>query len=184
MRKQLFSNSGGLSTQLEKIMSNLNELNLTELMTRATTDVFSTMVSMELESSNTPCEESTNGEKKIVGSVGFAGAIKGVVYLHLHEGLAGIITETMLGLEASELGEDEINDVVGELSNMIGGNVKSRLCDAGFSCQLSVPSVARGNQFDIRPMAVNGERIEDCVFQNDGDQIRLVVALKNGETEA
>jgi chemotaxis protein CheX len=37
-----------------------------------------------------------------------------------------------------------VNDAIGELSNMVAGYVKSRLCDAGLPCVLTIPSVVRG----------------------------------------
>jgi len=35
------------------------------------------------------------------------------------------------------------------LTNMITGNVKSQLCDAGFNCSLSIPSVVRGDKITV-----------------------------------
>jgi CheY-specific phosphatase CheX len=37
--------------------------------------------------------------------------------------------------------------VIGELVNMIGGNLKSNLCDAGISTKLSAPHVSRTKDF-------------------------------------
>jgi CheY-specific phosphatase CheX len=90
----------------------------------------------------------------------------------------------MLGMPVEELGAAEVNDVVGELSNMIGGNFKSRLNDAGFSCSLSVPTVVRGDHLQIDPLVVDGGIIRECGFLHNGNSIRMIAAVKNGETES
>jgi len=46
----------------------------------------------------------------------------------------------MLGLPPDEItGETEVNDVVGEATNMLTGGLKSWLCDAGSDCAVSTP---------------------------------------------
>jgi chemotaxis protein CheX len=58
----------------------------------------------------------------------------------------------MLGLAEAELqGDEMVNDVIGELSNMIVGCAKPRLCDAGAPCVLTIPSIVRGQNFEIEP---------------------------------
>jgi CheY-specific phosphatase CheX len=41
-------------------------------------------------------------------------------------------------------------DVIGELCNIISGNFKSKLCDAGLNCKLSPPRIARTAKFKLR----------------------------------
>ncbi|MCD6184766.1 MAG: chemotaxis protein CheX, partial [Deltaproteobacteria bacterium] len=67
----------------------------------------------------------------------------------------------MLGMEVEEIESDEeIYDVIGELSNMIGGDLKSRLCDADLECQLSIPSTTSGSNFRIESKGwIKQERI-------------------------
>ena len=42
-----------------------------------------------------------------------------------------------------------VNDAVGELTNMLAGMIKSRLCDKGVTCVISIPAVVRGQSFRI-----------------------------------
>jgi chemotaxis protein CheX len=52
------------------------------------------------------------------------------------------VAARILGLEPQQIaGEAEINDAVGELLNIIAGNFKSNLCDAGLDCSLETPQV-------------------------------------------
>jgi chemotaxis protein CheX len=82
----------------------------------------------------------------IVGAIGLTGRANGVVYTAFSQSLANLITEKILGGEPSS---QDVSDVVGELTNMITGNVKSQLCDAGFNCSLSIPSVVRGDKITV-----------------------------------
>ena len=86
---------------------------------------------------------------QIIGSLGFAGKATGVICLNTGLNFAKVITSRMLGIPEAETDDGEmVNDAFGELSNMIVGRVKSRLCDAGWSCTLTIPSIVRGR--DLR----------------------------------
>src|SRR5579872_5935742 len=103
--------------------------NICEFMNRHLVDVFETMLSMKavpVPNSGTP-----QLDERVTGSVAFAGdRINGAVYLHLTTAFAGQVAGAMLGLPAEELGEAEVNDVVGEATNMLTGGLKSWLCDS------------------------------------------------------
>lgn len=82
----------------------------------------------------------------VTGAIGLSGKINGVVYTAFSEGLAKYVAEKILGGAASD---QDVADVVAELTNMITGNLKSRLCDMGFNCALSIPSVVRGDEINV-----------------------------------
>ncbi|HEN21154.1 MAG TPA: chemotaxis protein CheX, partial [Desulfobacteraceae bacterium] len=58
----------------------------------------------------------------------------------------------------------EIHDVIGEVSNIVGGSLKSRFCDSGLPCELSIPSITSGSDFHIESM--NWARCERYIFGN------------------
>ncbi len=156
----------------------LASFNLASFLRTATQDVFETMLSMTL------CENGgiaalPGGARQVVGSVSMAGAISGTVNIYVSDMFAKVITADMLGMELDEVdSEEEIHDVVGELSNMIGGDLKSRLCDAGFDCSLSIPSITSGMDFQIES---KGWAVNEQVFFEYQDHIALIEAfLKNG----
>ena len=112
-------------------MSEINSLDIKEFITNAVSDVFDTMLSMEVESTAAGQTENYNGGH-IVGTVSLAGKVLGNLNLHVGEAFAMQITAAMLGMELDEIdGNEEIHDVIGEVCNMIGGDLKSRLCDSG-----------------------------------------------------
>ena len=83
----------------------------------------------------------------VTGSVSLSGKASGIVYTAYSQAMARSLTIRVLGCESPD--EEEISDVVGEFTNMITGNLKSHLCDAGFPCQLSIPTVMRGVDISV-----------------------------------
>ncbi|MBL0702060.1 MAG: chemotaxis protein CheX [Desulfosarcina sp.] len=159
-------------------MSELNRIDLKNCLVNAIADVFDTMLSMKVEAGESNPEEITNS--RIVGTVGFAGKVMGCVNLHVGDAFAENITAAMLGMEPDEIETDEeIYDVIGELSNMVGGDLKSRLCDAGFECQLSIPSTTSGSNFKIESKGwMEQERIG---FASGNDKGVAEVFIKAGD---
>jgi chemotaxis protein CheX len=118
----------------------------------------------------------------VVGTVGFIGEANGLIYLYLPEKFARLTTCHMLGLKDSELdgdGAEVVNDAIGELTNMIVGVFKNGLCDSGYSCRLTVPSILRGSNFCIEPISSASRRI----FYFDCTGYRLVadILMKFGD---
>lgn len=123
-----------------------------DLLNNSVRDVLATMFSLEAQSA--PAADVRVGDEPLVaGSVGFIGDVNGVVYIMVPEGFARSLACQMLGLSEAELDGDEmVNDVIGELSNMVVGGVKSQLCDRGLSCVLTIPSVVRGQSLSAEPV--------------------------------
>lgn len=120
-----------------------------ELTRKAVPEVFKVMLSMDL-SLEPPALLPGDSASQIAGSVGFAGQATGVVYLYSDTLFAKVITSRMLGLEMAEVDQDDmVNDAFGEVCNMVVGQVKSRLCDAGLPCTLTIPSIVRGRGLSI-----------------------------------
>ena len=148
---------------------------LDDLVRSAVSEVFATMLSLDLES-EPPGSFVKNGEPHVAGAVGFSGSISGVVYIYSTVTLARRITSGMLGLEEHELDGDEmVNDTVGELANMVVGQLKSRLCDRGLTCVLSVPSIVRGTNFTIEAVSSTSRRL--LTFKCANGQQLVVEAL-------
>ena len=160
-------------------MSSVDSLDLEMYVTTAVEDVFDTMLSMNI-SRIPPDEVKTNGYPQIVGTVSVAGTIMGNVNVHLNNKFARNITAAMLGMSVDDIDSDEeVQDAIGEVCNMVGGNLKSRLCDAGFECELSIPSITAGSDFRIESRG--WQRSERYGFQNNEDSALVEVFMKNGE---
>ena len=159
-------------------MSQIDTLDLETFISNALNEVFNTMLSMEVEPLDKGSKVSMNG-KRIVGSVSFVGDVMGSIKIHVDDTFARLMTAAMLGIELEEVkAEEDIHDAIGEFSNMIGGDLKSRLCDSGLPCELSIPTITSGSDFKIEPMGwTRHERFAFCYR----DHIALVeVFIKPG----
>jgi chemotaxis protein CheX len=102
---------------------------------------FQTMLSLQLETVDPHQLDSLTGPH-MRGAIGFAGRVTGHVYLRMSSVSARAIAAGILGLQPGELNDnDEIRDAAGELLNIMTGNFKSNLCDAGLDCKLQPPKV-------------------------------------------
>lgn len=133
-------------------MEGIKDLDLKNIISNSTRHVFETMLSMNLNCIEEGVRIPTDGQR-VVGSVSFAGQVMGNINLHVSEAFARKITNEMLHMEIDdEESAEYIEDVIGELSNMVCGDLKSRFCDAGLHCELSIPSITIGSNFKIESM--------------------------------
>ena len=133
-------------------MSNSNTPNgavFLATLNRYVPEVMQTMVGVTAQpgtgNDNAPQPSSLVG---VTGSIGLSGKVNGMVYTAFSYDLAQCVAEKILGGTASD---QDVSDVIAELTNMITGNLKSQLCDLGYNCSLSIPSVVKGD--DIRVSA-------------------------------
>ena len=140
-------------------MGKIDELNVSGFIADAVNDVYDTMLSMEVEILD-PSITPKIGKNLIIGSVSFSGKAVGSVNIMLDLEYAFRMTSIMLDMNIDEIENEEAHDVVGEITNMIGGDLKSRLCDAGLTCELSIPTIISGGDFKIETVGwVRQERI-------------------------
>ena len=87
----------------------------------------------------------------VLCEIGFVGKATGTAALRLAPASALQVAARVLGMAPAELDDPAvIDDVIGELSNMVVGNFKSNLCDAGLNCKLSPPAITRTSDFKLR----------------------------------
>lgn len=159
-------------------MREINTLDLKEFLTNAIGSVFDMMLSMEAEFIDLDFQ-SPAGDSRIAGTVSFAGKVMGNINIQVNEAFARVMTAAILDIELDEIGgEEEIYDVIGEVSNMIGGDLKSRLCDAGYFCELSIPSITSGHNYKIA--SKNWVRHESVDFRCRQHTGRVEVYIKPG----
>ncbi len=115
------------------------------------------MVMMEISVHGDPMSKSMPLTESISGVIGLAGTHKGVLAIHIPNKVAMAITGSFLGMDVDEINED-VEDAVGELANMLGGNVKSILSENGRDINLSLPTTIKGRQYDFQPTK-DAERI-------------------------
>lgn len=121
-------------------------MELREQMVAATVEIFTTMVMMDISASSDVPESYGILENTITGVIGLAGTHKGVLAIHVPYPVAFAITGNFLGMEFDEINED-VEDAIGEIANMLGGNIKSILSEKGSDIDLSLPSTVSGKEY-------------------------------------
>jgi chemotaxis protein CheX len=106
--------------------------------------VFGTMMSLDVVESGLLWFPS--GER-LTATVYLTGEWNGAVLLECDRADACRLAGRFLGMDPPEAVDDVVRDVIGELANMIGGNLKSSL-SAGI--RLSMPSVVDGGNYSLR----------------------------------
>ena len=172
----------------------ITEVLIRENIARAVGDVFKTMLGRD--PSLTPISNNLdqvwpvqsplaeNHRPHVVGTVGFIGEANGLIYLYLDLPFARLCTCHLLGMtedELTEAGDEVLNDAIGELTNMTVGSFKNGLCDAGYTCKLTIPSIMHGSNFTIEPISSVTRHIYhfDCA----GHRIVADLLLKQDEPE-
>ncbi|MFO1511420.1 MAG: chemotaxis protein CheX [Verrucomicrobiota bacterium] len=131
-------------------MSSALLLAMSDPLLRAVAKTFHTMLSIELKPVAPNALNPLAGEH-VLGEVSFAGKATGLVHLRLPKSAIALLGEKLLGLSPADVADPVVaNDVIGELCNMIVGNFKSNLCDAGLNCKLNPPRIATSSEFKLR----------------------------------
>jgi chemotaxis protein CheX len=123
---------------------------ISEKIIESAKEIFSSMVMMEIFVDGDHTTEIVPLTESISGVIGLAGTHKGVLAIHIPNKVAMAITSSFLGMDVDEINED-VKDAVGELANMLGGDIKSILSDNGRDIALSLPSTITGQQYDFQP---------------------------------
>ncbi|MGE0441603.1 MAG: chemotaxis protein CheX [Gemmatimonadales bacterium] len=113
-----------------------------------------------------PFRLSLEAGQTYAGVVQITGAWDGAVALQCSDRIARKAAEIMLGVPADQASIGDIQDALGELANMTGGNFKALLPEP---CHLSLPVVVEGKDFRMRLPGANqvlavAFRSEDAPF--------------------
>jgi chemotaxis protein CheX len=83
----------------------------------------------------------------------------------------------VLGMTAAEIAmcdDSTVKDVIGEITNMTVGGFKNALCDVGFPCKLTLPTIVRGDHLAVASM----KGAERHIFHFDCAGHRLVADIQ------
>ena len=106
--------------------------------------VFLSMLQLEVHSSGV---EITQNAQIITGAVYFAGAWKGAVLLQCSREQAFEFTARLMRIPAPSSLDEDVQDAMGEVTNIIGGNLKPILPRGS---EISMPSVVEGYPTSLR----------------------------------
>jgi CheY-specific phosphatase CheX len=161
-------------------MGSMMEFDVEKVIVDSITEVFDMMLSMAVRYGERAGKD--DGVKSVLGSINIMGDVIGIVNIRVKEPFSREMVGSMLDLEADQIeGTEEIQDVLGEICNMVGGSLKSGLCDAGMGCELSTPAVITGSDYSHE--ARNMSRYEHFTFWHNDNAITVDVGLKAAEAD-
>jgi chemotaxis protein CheX len=151
----------------------MNEIE--EAIVNITQNIWESILGLQLDRARDVAQLSqASREKSLTGCVQLAGAWEGCVFLYCTSALAGEVAATMFGTNAEGLRNGDIEDALGELTNMVAGNLKIVLPRP---CQLSLPAVVEGIDYRV---IVPGTKIAGQVLFESNAQPFLVTVLEGG----
>lgn len=105
----------------------------------------STIANTEVTTGKPTVEAQHSSKGEIAGMVGMvAGKMKGTMTISYKKPGIFLILSNMLGETYTEI-NGEVQDAVGELTNMIYGTAKTSLNQMGYSFEMAIPSVITGH---------------------------------------
>ncbi len=122
-------------------MQVLTELDLGEV----AESVWTSMLGFELVATDSPYDHASES-RYLLSCVQITGPIDAAVTVEVPEGLGREVAATMFGMDVAEISDEEVWDALGEMANMIGGNVKGMVSG---SAALSLPTVAEGRDYRV-----------------------------------
>lgn len=151
----------------------MNEIE--EAIVNITQNIWESILGLQVERARDVAQLSqANREKSLTGCVQLAGAWEGSVFLYCTAVLAGEVAATMFGTTREQLRNGDTEDALGELTNMVAGNLKIVLPRP---CQLSLPAVVEG--IDYRVIVPGTKIAGQVLFESEGQPL-LVTVLEGG----
>jgi CheY-specific phosphatase CheX len=134
--------------------------------------VFETMTSLEVMESGTSWYA---GAARLTAAVHLTGDWNGAVLLDCNPRQACQFAGRILSMDPPDIVDDDVRDVLGELANMVGGNMK---CCMPTGVQLSMPTVMEGRDYDMR--ICGSQILERVAFQCAEGHFWVTVLVTKG----
>ena len=91
-------------------------------------------------------------DSNLTSMLGLGKDIKGMLAVHCPASVAKDITGTFLGMEVTEL-DDDVKDAIGEIANMVAGNLKIFFQEHDMTIELAIPTTVVGKSFRTAGMS-------------------------------
>jgi CheY-specific phosphatase CheX len=136
-----------------------------------TKSIWKSILSLDVDPAQKGSEDSTD-DYALAGCIQITGAWNGTVTINYPMPLAKQVAAIMFDLHGEPVEDDLIQDALGELTNMTGGNIKSLLPEPSY---LSLPAVA----VTKNAMRVPGsELVSKVTFQCNGENFEVTLLKK------
>ena len=138
----------------------------------AVKEVFQIMLQKDLTSLPEPENGAVSADTTAM--VGLAGALCGVLSIRCSSATAERVAGAMLGTPKA-VSPREVADALAEICNMVAGNFKAKISLLADRCMLSVPTVIRGEDYEMITVA-EGDRIS-ILLDYEGSPLWVKLAI-------
>ena len=147
----------------------------------ALVNVLKTMANVEVTYS-APCIKADNVAKgDVTGLIGLAGErTSGSIAITFTEEVVLYIASNMLGEKMTEL-NDEISDMVGEITNMVSGGGRKVLAEQGYKFNMAIPTTIAGKNHTISHKARG--TIVLITFKTTAGQFYVEICFEDEKTK-
>jgi chemotaxis protein CheX len=129
----------------------MREVDIARHFIKATTAILSTMASIAAAPGKPFVKKTQEATGDISAIIGVTGPKSGTISVSFSTDSATALVVGMLGEDVEDLDQD-MQDAVGEVANMISGQARASLAEAGLVLQGSTPSVVVGKGHHIHHM--------------------------------
>jgi chemotaxis protein CheX len=123
-----------------------------------------------------------NGKKMgdgVVGIISFMGDISWIVMLELPKESAKAMASKFCGFDI-DYDSADMGDVVGELANVLAGDIVARMAKEDLKAAMSLPTIMRGQ--NVEPMLPSGLPLEKLHFDMaEGEFLLKIAGAKSGD---
>ncbi len=130
-------------------------------------DVFRTMLGLTIERA---ADGVSSDASPVTGAVYYAGAWNGALLVECTLEQSFQFTQRLMSIEPPTSVNDDVRDALGELANMIAGNLKAVL-PAGVA--ISMPSVVEGTDYSLR--ICGGNDVSRMTFSSEVGDFRITL---------
>ncbi|MFN7921881.1 MAG: chemotaxis protein CheX [Bryobacteraceae bacterium] len=152
----------------------IHELLISEI-AAATTSVFSTMLGLEAVPGEPRLGAVVGPATGVVALVGVAGPYSGTGCINCSETLACRAASLMLMGEYAGI-DGEVLDAMGEIANMVIGNIKTNLEDRFGAMGLSTPTVLSGERVSAKALTKTGWTIVPFTCEGETFCVQMTLA--------
>jgi chemotaxis protein CheX len=154
-----------MNPALDKVQAQVRpDATWVSLLELATKEVFQIMLQSDINAMPKTTEGVPFGDTTAM--VGLAGSLCGVLSIRCDSKSAGSIASRMLG-SVGPVDPHDVADAIAEICNMVAGNFKGKITRLADSCMLSVPTVIRGDDYEMLTIA-DGEQISTSFSYETG----------------
>ena len=115
----------------------------------------------------------------VVGIISFMGDVNYIIMLALPKDSAIAMASKFCGYNI-DYDSPDMGDVVGELANVLAGDIVARMSKEDFKVTMSLPTIMRGH--DVEPLLPRGLPLEKLSFSMaEGHFMLKVAGAKSGE---